>query len=160
VTVVWITGLPSSGKSTLAARLRERLARALVLDGDEVRDALGMHGYDAAARDAFYRALAGLAALVARQGLVAIVAATAPTREQRQHARALAPRFVEVFVDTPLAECARRDAKGLYAAARGGAAPTLPGGGAAYERPEAPDVIAHGGEDDAAIAAIVERVRA
>jgi len=157
--VVWITGLPSSGKSTLAARLRQRLASAVVLDGDEVRAALDMHGYDPAARDAFYRALASLAALIARQGVVAIVPATAPSREQRRRARELAPRFVEVFVDTPLAECTRRDVKGLYAAAARGAVSTLPGGGAAYEPPSAPEVVAHGGEDERALARILDLLR-
>jgi adenylylsulfate kinase len=100
--------------------------------------------------------LARLAALVSLQGVVAIVAATAPTREQRRHARELAPRFIEVFVDTPLDECTRRDVKGLYAAARRGRVSTLPGDGAAYESPTAPNVVAHGGDDEAAIAKIVD----
>lgn len=73
MTVVWVTGLPSSGKSTFARRLQYRLVDAVVLDGAEVRDAIGMHGYDERSRDAFYRALANLAALVGRQGFVAIV---------------------------------------------------------------------------------------
>lgn len=162
MTVVWITGLPSSGKSTLAVRMRDALVAAersaVVLDSDELRQVLGMHGYEPAARDAFYRALAGLAAMIARQGVIAIVAATAPSRAHREVARQLAPRFVEVFVDTPLAECARRDTKGLYAAARRGEVSSLPGDGATYERPAAPDVIAHGGEDDQAIAALIRRI--
>jgi bifunctional enzyme CysN/CysC len=77
--------------------------------------------------------LAGLAPLIARQ--VAIVAATGPKQEHRGLARALAPRFLEVLVDTPLEQCARRDPKGLYAAAHRGELTTLPGEGAAYERP-------------------------
>jgi adenylylsulfate kinase len=148
MTVVWITGLPSSGKSTLAARLQRRLAGAVVLDGDDVRTAIEMHGYDPAARDSFYRVLARLAALVARQGLIAIVAATSPSRMHRTYAREVAPRFIEVFVDTPLAECTRRDAKGLYAVARSGGVANLPGDTAAYEHPTSPNVIASGGEDD------------
>jgi len=159
MTVVWMTGLPSAGKSTLAARLQQQLAGAIVLDGDEVRQAIEMHGYDPVARDSFYRVLARLAALVARQRVIAIVAATSPSRMHRAFAREVAPRFVEVFVDTPLAECARRDTKGLYAAARTGGVANLPGDGAAYERPTSPDVIAHGGEDAGAIAAILELVR-
>jgi adenylylsulfate kinase len=160
MTVVWITGLPSSGKSTLAARLQRRLANAIVLDGDEVRDVLGMHAYDSRGRYAFYRALSGLSALIARQGVVAIVPATAPSREHRAVARELAPRFLEVFVDTPLDECERRDSKGLYAAARRGAVTALPGGAVEYERPSSPDVIAQGGEDDLAIARILDLLRA
>ncbi len=162
MTIVWITGLPSSGKSTLAERLRERLVAdqrsAIVLDGDDVRHALGIHGYEAAARDDFYRALAELSALIARQGPIVIVAATAPSRAHRELARTLSSSFVEVFVDTPLDECTRRDTKGLYAAARRGDVSTLPGGGAAYEPPLAPDVIAHGGQDEVAVAAIAKRI--
>ncbi len=159
MTVVWMTGLPSAGKSTLATRLQQLLAGAIVLDGDEVRQAIDMHGYDPVARDSFYRVLARLAALVARQRVIAIVAATSPSRTHRAFAREVAPRFIEVFVDTPLAECARRDTKGLYAAARTGGVANLPGDGAAYECPTSPDVIAHGGEDAGAIAAILELVR-
>jgi len=154
--VVWITGLPSSGKSTLAARLARRLADSgtppLVLDGDAVRTALDpAPGYDAPGRDAFYRTLARLAGLAARQGIVVIVAATAPRRSHRACARAAAPRLLEVFVDVPVEECARRDAKGLYARARAGELATLPGAGEPYEVPEAPDVVARGGEDEDAL---------
>jgi adenylylsulfate kinase len=157
--VVWITGLPSSGKSTLAARIAAQLrgggVAAAVLDGDQVRAALDPRpGYDAEGRSRYYGTLAHLAALLARQGLVAIVAATAHRRAFRQRARALAPRFVEVLVDAPIETCAARDTKGLYAAARRGAVTELPGVGAGFERPEAPDVVASGGEDPDAPAAV------
>jgi adenylylsulfate kinase len=159
MSVVWITGLPSAGKSTLALRLHAQLARlhrtAIVLDGDEVRRVLGMTSYEPAARDEFYRALAELAALIARQGPIAIVAATAPARAHREHARELVPHLLEVFVATPEGECARRDTKGLYAASRRGELLDVPGAGAVYEPPSSPDVIAHGGEDAEAITAIV-----
>lgn len=158
--VVFVTGLPSSGKSTLARRLVERLRAAhrpsALLDGDEVRAALvPAPGYASPDRDAFYATLARLAALLARQGLVVAVAATANRRAHRAEARAISPRFVEVLVDVPPEECARRDAKGLWARARAGGAPDLPGAGAPYERPERPDVVAAGGEDVAAVEAIV-----
>ena len=162
MTVVWITGLPSSGKSTIAERLREQLVAdkrsAVVLDSDDVRRALGWGEYSAAARDDFYRALAELAALIARQGPCAIVAATAPARAHREFARSLSSNFIEVFVDTPLAECMRRDVKGLYAAAQRDEMSTLPGSGIAYQRPRSPDVIAHGGLDEVAVAAIAKRI--
>jgi adenylylsulfate kinase len=158
--VVFATGLPSSGKSTLARRLVERLRAAgrpsVLLDGDEARAALvPPPGYAPAERDAFYATLARLAALLARQGLVVAVAATASRRAHRAEARALAPRFVEVLVDVVPEECARRDPKGLWARARAGGAPDLPGAGPPYERPERPDVVASGGEDEAAVDAIV-----
>ncbi len=159
--VVWLTGLPQSGKSTLARRVRDRFAPrrpCVLLDSDEVRDAIGAGGYGAGDRDAFYRMLAGLAGLLARQGHVVLVAATAPRRAHRAAARAAAPDFAEVWVGTPLADCQARDTKGLYARARRGDAPDLPGLGAAYEPPEAPDVIAGGGLDDDAAAAIERRI--
>lgn len=159
--VVWFTGLPASGKTTLARRVQDALDsrhRALLLDSDELRDALGEHGYGDAERDRFYARLAALASLAARQGLVALVAATAPRRAHRDAARTANAMFVEVWVRTPPEECARRDPKGLYAAARRGDAPTLPGAGASYEPPVHPDVVAEGGEDEAAVRAIVERL--
>lgn len=157
--VVWVTGLPSSGKSTLANRIADHLRgsgiAAAVLDGDQVRAALDPRpGYDAESRSRYYGTLAHLAALLARQGLVAVVAATANRRAFRERARALAPRFVEVFVDVPMETCAARDTKGLYAASRRGAVTELPGVGSGFERPEAPDVVASGGEDGAAAAAV------
>ncbi len=156
-----MTGLPASGKSTLAARVRERLGGAAVLlDGDEVHRALGPSpAYDAASRDAFYATLARLAALLARQGHVVLVPATAPRRAHRESARALAANFVEVHVRTPLAECERRDPKGLFARARRGEAPDLPGIGAPYEPPAAPEIVADGGEDEAAVDAILTAIR-
>jgi adenylylsulfate kinase len=161
--VVWITGPPAAGKSTLAALLSARLRAAAipcaVLDGDQVRAALGRPaGRGEAERDDFYLALARLAALLAGQGLVAIVPATAPRRVHRDRARTLTSRFVEVQLETPPEECARRDPKGLYAAARAGRAPGLPGAGVAYEPAVAPEVAARGGEDLAAVEAVVARV--
>ncbi|HEY5922235.1 MAG TPA: adenylyl-sulfate kinase [Kofleriaceae bacterium] len=158
--VVWFTGLPASGKSTLARRLRDRVDRSTVLlDSDELREVLGATSYEQHDRDAFYASLTRLADLLARQGHVVLVAATAARRAYRDAARALAPRFVEVWVQTPLAECEQRDSKGLYARARAGDAPALPGIGIAYEPPESPDVIADGGLDDIALARL-ERVLA
>ena len=163
-TVIWITGLPGAGKSALAARLAERIRAAgmacTVLDGDDVRAALGRPaGRGAAERDAFYASLANLAALLARQGLVIIVAATANRAVYRDRARAIAPRYVEVHVTTSVAECERRDPKGLYAAARAGAVADVPGVDAAYEPPAAADVIASGGEDAVAIDRVLARLR-
>jgi adenylylsulfate kinase len=154
--VVWITGLPSSGKSTFAGRLRQWLAEvgrpSCTLDGDEVRQALvPAPGYTPGARDDFYATLARLAALIAAQGLVVVVPATAHRAAYRAEARRLSPRFVEVYVDVPVDECRRRDAKGLYAAAVG----ALPGDDVAYEAPDAPEVMAKGGQDDEAVGRVM-----
>jgi adenylylsulfate kinase len=156
--VVWFTGLPASGKSTLAvhlaARLREARRPAVILDGDDVRDALVPRpGHDEASRDGVYRSLAGLGAMFARQGVIAIVAATAHRRVWRDHARTLVPRFVEVHVATSLAECRRRDPKGLYANAAN--LPTLPGVGVAYEAPLRPEVVAAAGDDAGVLDAVL-----
>ena len=150
--VIWFTGLPASGKTTLATHVHGRLG-GVFLDSDALRDVLE-EPEDYARRDAFYRRLARLAALLAHQGHRVLVAATAPRRAHRELARSLAPRFVEVFVATPLEECERRDPKHLYARARAGEAPWLPGIGAPYEAPLAPDVIATGADNAEAVLAI------
>jgi adenylylsulfate kinase len=144
--VAWLTGLPGSGKSTLARAAQAELARdgvaACVLDGDEVRAALRpAPGYDETSRADFYATLAGLAALLAAQGLVVLVAATANLRAYRVEARRLAPRFVEVHVACDGATCAARDPKGLYRLARAGQIGSLPGAGAEYEPPVSPELV-------------------
>lgn len=143
--VVWFTGLPSSGKTTLARATCRALAPSpcVLLDGDEVRGALvPAPGYDDESRRDFYESLARLAALLATQGHVVLVAATAHRREFRDRARALSPRFLEVFVDTPVEECRRRDAKGLYAARPA----HLPGVDAGFEAPLSPALVVHPGD--------------
>jgi len=139
--VVWFTGLPSSGKTTLA-RETLRILRAdgepcCLLDGDEVRECLYPPlGYGPDSRTDFYKTLASLAAMLSRQGLAVLVAATAHRRADREWARGLArERFVEIFVDTPLDVCEERDAKGLYERARAGEIQHFPGIHEEYEPP-------------------------
>jgi len=158
--VVWFTGLPASGKTTLAGRVQKVLAAcrrpAVLLDSDALRPLLAPGlDYEVEDRAAFYCRLAELAAQLARQDLVVLVAATAPLRVHREAARARAPAFAEVYLDVSRQECEARDPKGLYASARSGGAPFLPGIGAAYEPPEHPDIVAAGGHDQAALDAIV-----
>jgi adenylylsulfate kinase len=159
--VVWITGLPSSGKSVLARRIRDRLLAVgrvpAVLDGDELRALVPSLLFDDLSRTRFYEIVAQLAALLARQGLVVLVPATAHRRSLRRRARELAPRFVEVHVTTPLDVCEHRDPKGLYARSRAGEVLHLPGVGEPYEPPESPDVVAEGGGmDDRAAVKVLE----
>lgn len=157
--LVWITGLPASGKSTLAARLTELLQREGVacctLDSDVVRNALApLLGYDDPARDTFYETLGSLGVLLAEQGLVVLVPATAHRRAYRERARSHARRFLEVWVDVPLEECRLRDSKGLYAGFAQGRARSVPGEDVPYEPPTSPDVVARGGTDASALEAL------
>ncbi|MFF5033734.1 adenylyl-sulfate kinase [Nocardia salmonicida] len=147
---VWLTGLSGSGKSTLAVELERQLVvagrPAYLLDGDNLRHGLNAGlGFTPADRDENVRRVAEVAALFADSGAVAIVSVISPFAAQRSNARtAHADRelpFHEVFVDTPLAECERRDAKGLYAKARAGELPGFTGIGSPYERPENADLI-------------------
>lgn len=163
--VVWFTGLPASGKSSMAKRAYKRVRRAGVaccmLDGDEVRAALEPPpAYDDAGRADFYVTLANMAALLAHQGMVVMVAATAHLRVYRSHARKVSPKYIEVHVALPLHHCKQRDTKGLYAAAAAGAIAALPGVGADYQPPLHPDVIANGGKDTAALRQVVSLVLA
>lgn len=146
MSLVWLTGLPATGKSTVAAHLRDVLAirsvSAIVLDGDDVRRILTPNPtYSDEERDRFYADLGALAALVSHQKAVAIVAATAPRRAYRDRARSLVDRFVEVLLVADRAVVERRDPKGLYARARVGRIDRLPGRGAPYEAPECPDLV-------------------
>jgi adenylylsulfate kinase len=160
-TVVWITGLPSSGKSALAERTWKELVRAkcpcVLLDGDAVRAAIRPSpGYTEEAREAFYETLGNLAAMLAHQGLVVLVPATSHRRVHRERARRACPRFIEVHVKTPADACEERDAKGLYRQVREGKISGLPGVDVAYEEPEAPDLVALGGYDEDALRRIVK----
>lgn len=146
---VWLTGPPACGKSTVARALSEALrtrgVRAAVLESDALRAILTPEAtYEPAERDQFYREVADLAALLVRQGVPVIVDATAPRRAHRGRLRGSVRDFVEVLVATPREICERRDPKGLYARARGGHAPHLPGASEAYETPEKPDVVVSG----------------
>ncbi len=143
---VWFTGLPCSGKSTLASLLQKELhgrgLAAEILDGDEVRQRLtkGL-GYSKKDREENIRRIAYVAKLLTRVGAVAIAAAISPYRQSREEARGEIGRFVEVYVNCPLDVCVRRDCKGLYAKAMRGEVPSFTGVTAPYEEPHNPEVV-------------------
>jgi bifunctional enzyme CysN/CysC len=147
---LWLTGLPAAGKSTIANALEKRLYAAgrhtYLLDGDEVR--LGLNrdlGFSEADRIENIRRVSEVARLLVDAGLVAIVSFISPYRAQRDHARSLFDpgEFSEIFVDTPLTECERRDPKGLYAKARRGELKNFTGIDSPYEPPLSPEVHLH-----------------
>ena len=145
---VWFTGLSGAGKSTIANLVERGLvARGLhtyLLDGDNVRHGLNRDlGFTDEDRVENLRRVAHVARLMTDAGLVVLVSFISPFRAERASARALfAPGdFVEVFVDTPLAEAERRDVKGLYAKARRGELPNFTGIDSPYEPPEAAELV-------------------
>lgn len=158
---VWFTGLPASGKSTIAVRVEERLVAAgrpaYLLDGDNLRHGLnGNLGFEPGDRKENIRRTAHVARLFADAGVVALVSLVSPYRADRELARSLHTAdglpFLEVWVSTSPEECARRDPKGLYARAQRGEIKGLTGVDAPYEPPGAPELElgGHLAIDDAA----------
>jgi len=152
--VVWLTGLPGSGKSTIADAAVRRLhalgVHTYVLDGDNVRTGLNKDlGFTAEDRAENVRRVAEVAKLMSDAGLVVFVALVSPYQSDREAAKALFPEgdFLEVYVDTPVEVCAERDPKGLYAKAAAGNLPNMTGMGQAYEVPEHPDLVLNGTGD-------------
>jgi adenylylsulfate kinase len=163
----WLTGLPASGKSTIARALVEELARRgidiAVLESDALRPILAPHaGYGDADRDVFYGALVHVGALLVDHGVPVLFDATANRAAYRARAKSQIGRSVEIFVDTPLDVCVFRDPKGLYRQARSGASDSMPGVQAEYERPARPDLVVSGSREspEASARAIVRLLEA
>jgi adenylylsulfate kinase len=146
--IVWLTGLSGAGKSTLAGALVAQLARLRPLeslDGDDVRTFLSAGlGFSRADRDTNVHRIAYVARLLARHGVLVLVAAISPYAETRNQLRELSTAaghaFVEVFVHAPLATVIARDVKGLYKRAQAGELTSFTGISDPYEAPTAPDV--------------------
>jgi bifunctional enzyme CysN/CysC len=141
--VVWLTGLSGAGKSTIAERLCLELgrlgARVEHLDGDAVRQ-LFPTGFTREERDEHIRRIGFLASRLERHGVIVVASFVSPYRESRHFVRGLCRRFLEVHVATPLEECERRDAKGLYRRARRGEITRFTGIDDPYEPPELPEL--------------------
>jgi adenylylsulfate kinase len=161
--VIWLTGLSAAGKSTIVDGLNPVLqARGLktcILDGDSLRSGLcrdlGFTDHD---RDENVRRVAEVASLMADAGLTVMVALISPTRAARHYARSIIgnERFVEVFVDAPLAVAESRDPKGLYRRARQGEIRGFTGIDSVYEPPVFPELHIH--SDQVSVATAVEMI--
>ena len=146
--VLWFTGLSGSGKSTIANLVEKKLhdlgKHSFLLDGDNVRHGLNKDlGFTDADRVENIRRIGEVAKLMADAGLIVLTAFISPFRAERDMVRSMLPEgeFVEIFVDTPLAEAEKRDVKGLYKKARSGELKNFTGIDSPYEAPEKPEII-------------------
>lgn len=145
--MVWFTGLSGSGKSTVAIALERELHKCgllcRILDGDNIRSGINNNlGFSAEDRVENIRRIAEVSKLFIDTGIITIAAFISPNNELREMASAIIGKadFLEVYVSTPLAECERRDVKGLYAKARKGEIKEFTGVSAPFEAPERPDL--------------------
>lgn len=145
--LIWFTGLSGSGKSTIAnlveSELHKRGVKTYILDGDNVRSGINSDlGFSPEERTENIRRIAEVANLFIDAGMVVLAAFVSPYKKDRENIKKIVKdvNFVEVFVNTSLEECERRDVKGLYKKARAGEITNMTGISAPYESPEFPDV--------------------
>ena len=167
--MLWLTGVPASGKSTIAkaleGELRARGVRLHNFDGDEWRAIMTPDlGYDKKARDQNLHRIAYVGSLLTRNGVHAIVAAVSPDREFRDRARAMNPEFLEVWVKATFETVKTRDPKGLYKKGAEGKVNDIPGWHVPFEEPQRPELVLDTdslsvGECVAALLAVLEKRR-
>jgi bifunctional enzyme CysN/CysC len=145
--LLWFTGLSGSGKSTIANLVEKKLHRmnrhSFLLDGDNVRHGLNRDlGFTEADRIENIRRVGEVAKLMTDAGLIVITAFISPFKAERDMVRSMLPEgeFLEIFIDTPLAEAEKRDVKGLYKKARAGQLKNFTGIDSPYEAPEQPEI--------------------
>jgi adenylyl-sulfate kinase len=146
--VLWLTGLPSAGKSTISQviynKLKAKGIKVELLDGDEVRKNLSPDlGFTKADRETHAKRVTYVSKLLARNGVIAIVALISPYRSFREAARQSIGDFVEIFVNAPIDECIKRDVKGLYKKALAGEIKDMTGVQDTYEEPTNPEITIH-----------------
>jgi adenylyl-sulfate kinase len=147
---IWLTGLSSSGKTTISQALRERLLQSghkvEWLDGDVVRRHISKGlGFSKDDRDENIRRIGFVAELLTRNGVIVLVSAISPYRAVRDEMRARIGSFLEVYVEAPLAVCRERDINGVYRRAAAGEIHNVTGVDDPYEPPLSPDVVCHTG---------------
>jgi adenylylsulfate kinase len=144
--VIWLTGIPGSGKTTLALELQKYYQHkdlpVEILDGDEIRKILSKDlGFSPEDRKEHNRRIIFVAQILAKNGVTTIVPLISPYRETREFARKEIPNFVEVWVKASVDECIKRDPKGLYKKALAGEIKNLTGLQAPYEEPKNPEIL-------------------
>lgn len=142
--ILWMTGLPCSGKTTIVKELQKDIPNLAMLDGDELREWFSPKDFSKAGRDEHNKKVAHLAKLLLKHGVPSCVSLVSPYKENRSNAREIVnsgDQFAEVFVKCSLEECERRDVKGMYAKARAGEIKGFTGIDDPYEAPENPDLL-------------------
>ena len=143
--VVWFTGLPCSGKTTIAKEVKKILEEKGIdvelLDGDTVRDYIKNKDFSKEGRNKHLRYIALMAKLLAQRGVVVLCSFVSPYRENRDFARSICNNFIEVYVNTPLEICMKRDVKGMYKKALAGEIKGFTGVDDPYEEPENPELV-------------------
>ena len=144
--VIWLTGIPASGKTTLALELKffydQKGLPIDILDGDEIRKTLSKDlGFSPEDRKEHNRRVIFVAKILAKNGVTTIIPLISPYRETREFARKEIPNFVEVWVKASVDECKKRDPKGLYKKAMAGEIKNLTGLQAPYEEPKNPELV-------------------
>ncbi|MCD6233783.1 MAG: adenylyl-sulfate kinase [Candidatus Marinimicrobia bacterium] len=142
--VLWFTGLSGSGKSTIAEKLVPALKAAGLdvehLDGDSVREIFPQTGFTKEERDLHIKRMGFMASLLEKHGVTVVCTFVSPYRDTRNLVRKMCRNFIEIYISTPLEECARRDVKGLYAKAKAGHISHFTGLDDPYEPPENPEI--------------------
>lgn len=142
--ILWMTGLPCSGKTTIVKELQKDIPNLAMLDGDELREWFSPKDFSKAGRDEHNKKVAHLAKLLLKHGVPSCVSLVSPYVENRSNAREIinsGDQFSEVYVKCSLEECEKRDVKGMYAKARAGEIKGFTGIDDPYEAPENPDLL-------------------
>ena len=144
--LLWMTGLSGSGKTTIAKALIEKLQSeghsAMILDGDEIRDIFKNNGFSRESRVRHGQDVGKMAVYLQSQGIIPIISLISPYAETRDYVRAISKDFTEIYISTPLSVCEQRDVKGLYKKARNGEIKDFTGihDSAPYEAPKSPEL--------------------
>jgi len=142
---VWFTGLPCSGKTTIAREVKKYLENkgldVELLDGDTIRDYIRNKDFSREGRNKHLRYIAVMAKLLSRRNVIVLCSFVSPYRENRDFARSICENFIEVYVKTPVETCIERDVKGMYNKALNGEIKNFTGVDDPYEEPENPELI-------------------